>query len=215
MAMTTTIAEELGRIPMSPFLSATLARAADYAASQTHREVSLEHLLLALAEDPEASVVLRSSDVDITRLLNETAALIARVSPRGEAGQSVVLSQDLKRILEAAAAAAQQGRRREINGAIVLAAIVGDGKSAAAHLLREQGLTFEEAIRALQRAQAAQRPQAAEADGRQTPSAPPTGTATTEEIITAARERVQNRSAVAAAPSPEPKPAASPVPAQV
>ena len=63
-----------------------------------------------------------------------------------------VFSSDLKRVLEAAAAAAQQGRRREINGAIVLAAIVGDGKSTAAHLLRNQGLTFEEAIRALQRA---------------------------------------------------------------
>ncbi len=209
--MTTTIAEELGRIPMSPFLSATLARAADYAASQTHREVSLEHLLLALAEDPEASIVLKSSNIDITRLLNDTAALIARVSPRGEAGQSVALSQDLKRILEAAAAAAQQGRRREINGAIVLAAIVGDGKSAAAHLLRDQGLTFEEAIRALQRAQAAaQRPQGTEAaDGRQAPpSAPPTRPATTDEIMASARERVHNRSAAAAAPPPEPQPPA-------
>ena len=55
-------------------------------------------------------------------------------------------------MLQAAASAAQQSRRRQIDGAIVLAAIVGDGKSPAAGLLKALGMTFEEAIRALQRA---------------------------------------------------------------
>jgi neural Wiskott-Aldrich syndrome protein len=56
------------------------------------------------------------------------------------------------RVLQAAASAAQQSKRRQIDGAIVLAAIVGDGKSPAAGLLKALGMTFEEAIRALQRA---------------------------------------------------------------
>lgn len=154
--MTTMIVEDLGRIPMSPYLTATLTRAADYATAQSHREVTLEHLLLALAEDPEASVVLRTSSIDLARLTAEVSDHLGRsddrVSP--ENGQSIAISADLRRILEAAAAAARQGRRREINGAIVLAAIVGDGKSTAAHLLRMQGLTFEAAIRALQRSAA-------------------------------------------------------------
>ena len=55
-------------------------------------------------------------------------------------------------MLQAAASAAQQSRRKQIDGAIVLAAIVGDGKSPAAGLLKSLGMTFEEAIRALQRA---------------------------------------------------------------
>ena len=55
-------------------------------------------------------------------------------------------------MLQAAASAAQQSRRKQIDGAIVLAAIVGDGKSPAAGLLKALGMTFEEAIRALQRA---------------------------------------------------------------
>ncbi len=152
--MTTMIVDDLGRIPMSPYLTATLTRAADYATAQSHREVTLEHLLLALAEDPEATVVLKSSHIDLARLTAEVSEFLSRsedhIDPEG--GQTVAISADLRRILEAAAAAAKQGRRREINGAIVLAAIVGDGKSAAAHLLRVQGLTFEEAIRALQRA---------------------------------------------------------------
>ncbi len=115
--------------------------------------MTLEHLLLALAEDPEASVVLKSSNVDIDRLTAEVTSRALPVAPRRSAcgGTELCLSADLRRILEAPPPPRQQGRRREINGAIVLAAIVGDGKSTAAHFLREQGLTFEEAIRALQR----------------------------------------------------------------
>jgi ATP-dependent Clp protease ATP-binding subunit ClpA len=186
--MTNMIVDELGRIPMSPYLTATLTRAADYATAQAHREVTLEHLLLALVEDPEASVVLKSSNVQLARLTTEVSDFLGhsvdRVDP--SEGHPVTVSQDLKRILEAAAAAAQPGRRREINGAIVLAAIVGDGKSTAAHLLRNQGLTFEEAIRALQKATAAPPPpRPAEAsDGHP---------ASTEEVLASARERINAR----------------------
>ncbi len=196
--MTTMIDDELGRIPMSPFLTATLTRAADYATAQAHREVTLEHLLLALAEDPEASVVLKSSNVDIARLLSDVSGFLGRSEDRvaPESSGGVVISQDLKRILEAAAAAAQQGRRREINGAIVLAAIVGDAKSTAAHLLRSQGLTFEAAIRALQRASANQA-LGGQSQSASPPSAAGSGPATTEDILAAARGRVQSRSAAA------------------
>lgn len=217
--MTTMIVDDLGRIPMSPYLTATLTRAADYATAQSHREVTLEHLLLALAEDPEATVVLKSSSVDLTRLTAEVSDFLGRSDDRIEPaqGQPVAISADLKRILEAAAAAARQGRRREINGAIVLAAIVGDGKSTAAHLLRLQGLTFEEAIRALQRAtpQPAPAPQPAPQQPAQQPvhdfGEPPTPDltrpATTEEILASARERLQSRSPpepVEAPPPPTP-----------
>ncbi|HRO49779.1 MAG TPA: Clp protease N-terminal domain-containing protein [Hyphomicrobium sp.] len=158
--MTAMIVDELARIPMSPFLTATLTRAADYATAQTHREVTLEHLLLALTEDPEATVVLKASNVDLHRLTAEVSDHLGRYDDRIDpsSGQPIAISADLRRILEAAAAAARQGRRREINGAIVLAAIVGDGKSPAAHMLRVQGLTFEEAIRALQHVTAAPPP---------------------------------------------------------
>jgi hypothetical protein len=200
------IADDLAtRIPMSPFLTATLARAADYATAQSHVEVTVEHLLLALTEDPEASVVLKTSNVDVGRLNNEVSDFIGRIEdrhPEGTGG-SVAISADLRRILEAAAAAAQQGRRREINGAIVLAAIVGDGKSGAAHMLRSQGLTFEEAIRALQRAASqTSRPPAP------APAAPQTSAA---DILASARERVQTRSAPGLRETrPEPEPAAEP-----
>ncbi len=158
--MTTMIVDELGRIPMSPFLKATLTRAAEYAAAQTHREVTLEHLLLSLADDPEASIILKSSNVDISRLMSDVSGYLGRHEDRVDPASgppASAISSELRKILEAAATAAQQSRRREINGAIVLAAIVGDGKSPAAHMLRAQGLTFEQAIRALQKAASAPR----------------------------------------------------------
>lgn len=193
------IADDLAiRLPMSPFLTATLARAADYAGAQSHVEVSVEHLLLALTEDPEATVVLKASSVDVARLKNDVSDFIGRIEdrhPEGSGGH-VAVSTDLRRILEAAAAAAQQGRRREINGAIVLAAIVGDGKSGAAHMLREQGLTFEEAIRALQRAAQQQ----AGVTAAPTPRQPPQATA--DDILASARERIQTRAAAPRAPEP-------------
>lgn len=239
--MTTMIVDDLGRIPMSPYLTATLTRAADYATAQSHREVTLEHLLLALAEDPEATVVLKSSNIDLARLTAEVSDYLGRSEDRLEAetGETIAISADLKRILEAAAAAARQGRRREINGAIVLAAIVGDAKSTAANLLRVQGLTFEEAIRALQRATPAPPPPQAPAPPAQVsqpqpappaPQPPPparprvpdlgpppppdlTRPATTEEILASARERLQNRPGdtgpTGGAPAPSPLPRAN------
>lgn len=220
--MTTMIVDELGRIPMSPYLTATLTRAADYATAQSHREVTLEHLLLSLAEDPEATVVLKSSQVDLARLTAEVSDFLGRSNDRIEpgSGQPIVVSEDLRRILEAAAAAARQGRRREINGAIVLAAIVGDGKSTAAHLLRLQGLTFEEAIRALQQVGASPAPSAPApmpqpqpqppAPERSAPLPPPdmTRPASTEEILASARERLGSPPPGAAEAAP---PAAPPV----
>lgn len=201
--MTAMIVDELGRIPMSPFLLTTLKRAAEYADAQAHLEVSLEHLLLALTDDPEATVVLKSSGIDLDRLAADVSAHLGGIGARQDpaARRPVVISADLRRILEAAAAAAQQGRRREINGAIVLAAIVGDSRSAAAHVLRAQGLTFEEAIRALQRA-ASQPPPSQPQTEPEPPRVPDVGAPgaplrrpSTDDLLAEAREKVQTRTA--------------------
>jgi hypothetical protein len=182
------IVDELRRIPMSQRLAATLTRASDYAEAQSHAEVALEHLLLALTEDPDAGQVLAASHIDMALLKADVSQYLGGLSIRGDVGGggALSISADLRRILEAAAAAASQGRRRDINGAIVLAAIVGDGKSSAAHMLRAQGLTFEEAIKALQRAMAAAptpapapapaptpTPQSQPADGPSSAASPP------------------------------------------
>lgn len=198
------IVEDLGRIPMSPNLAAALSRASEYAAAQSHIEVTLEHLLLALTEDGDAAQVLEASHVELGRLNADISTHLGRIEERFEPGQPVRLtvSSELKRILEAAAAAAMKGRRREINGAIVLAAIVGDGRTVAAHMLRAQGLTFEEAIRVLRAPPQQTRP-AAQPPAPGPALVPPVyepvppsegrGAPNSEDFLANARERVQTR----------------------
>ena len=147
------IADDLSRIAMSSSLRDALSRAIELARRQSQLEVTLEHMLLSLCDDGEAGLVLAASNIDIARLKADATRYTDSLQLRAAPGQGMdpSVSADLRRIMEAAAAAARGGRRREINGAIVLAAIVGDGRSAAAQLLQAQGLTFDGAIRALQR----------------------------------------------------------------
>lgn len=215
--MTAMVAEDLAQIPMSPYLAASLERAAQYAEAQAHREVSLEHVLLALAEDPEASVILRSSHVDIERLQTDVSNHLGNINERQDTDnlQPVKTSSDLQRILEAAAEAAKQGQRREINGAILLAAIIGDGGSTAAHILRAQGLTFEATIAALRTTVQQNTPPAG---SPQLEAAPPpqlrapSGSATTDDVLAEARARVgQRQSPSSSRPAALPGPVSPPV----
>ena len=178
-------AEELSQIPMSQALAGTLARSSDGARATGAAEITLEHVLAALCDDPDAGDVLAASQIDPASLKAETIAYLARAA--GSAAHArqgeVSVSTAVKRILEAAAAAARGGRRRDINGAIVLAAIVGDGRSIAAQMLQARGMTFDGAIRALQSAMA-------QPSRDNNYSGAPA-----EDVLARARERVQSRSA--------------------
>ncbi len=184
--MTGTAIADLSHIPVSPGLSATLARSSEGARASGAPEVSLEHVLAALCDDADAADVLTACAIDPARLKGDVIRFL--VQQTGGAAQPVIgpvtVSPALVRILEAAAAAARGGRRRDINGAIILAAIVGDGRSFAAQMLQEHGLTFDEAIKALQSAQT-QPPRAP------APELPPPA----EDVLARARERVQSRAA--------------------
>jgi neural Wiskott-Aldrich syndrome protein len=182
--MPQSFAEQLKSFPLSPNLGQSLERAHRFAREQSHRLVTLEHLLLALTEDPEAVIIMQSANVDVGRLTTDVSDHLGRLMDDMRANGAAEPRPDaeLLRVLQAAASAAQQSRRRQIDGAIVLAAIVGDGKSPAAGMLKSLGMTFEEAIRALQRANTKARlkpqtkPSAAAASTAQ-PAAAPTATA--------------------------------------
>ena len=149
--MTATFADQLGWVPKSPNLIATLERAFVYAEEQGHRQVSVEHLLLALTEDGDALALFRAMRIDVDRMRDEVAGFISRQNDRVPLDQEVSPrpADELVRILEYATAAAQQSQRQRIDGAIVLAALIGEGRSPAAELLKSQGMTFEETIRVL------------------------------------------------------------------
>lgn len=168
------MADEIGQIQKSAALGASLERAHRLALEQGHGAVTLEHLLFAMTDDPEAATVLVASGLSMDRLRTEVSGYIARVAeslPRlGPNG--ALPNQDFLRVLNLAATAARQSQRSSIDGAIVLAAIVGDGKTTAAALLKSQGLTFEEVIKVLSR-HAAGRPASAPPPSAQVSAPPP------------------------------------------
>jgi hypothetical protein len=223
--MPQSLAEELGSIPMSSNLGQSLERAHRFAREQSHKAVTLEHLLLALTEDPEAALILQSANIELARLGTEVSGYLGRLleDMRSDGKTEPRPDGDLLRVMQAAASAAKQSRRRQIDGAIVLAAIVGDGKSPAAGQLKALGMTFEEAIRALQRANTKARlkpgPKAAGMAQGDAPAAPEPGPRTpdadagepaspvtaagvsqsAEDILAAARARILQRASVVAA----------------
>jgi hypothetical protein len=201
------IADDLARVPMSPTLAATLVRAADHARRVGHARVGPEHMLLALTEDSDAVLILQASAVAPDRLAADVTAHLAGHPPSADVTgtTTLTLAPDLKRVLEAAAVAAQQGRR-QVSGAILLAAIIGEGKTIAAQLLRAQNLTFEHAIKALQGGRlAAAQPRAAP---------PPRVQATAPAAVAAPPPTALAEAPAAAADAPPPPDPVPPPPAE-
>ncbi len=200
--MAQSFGEMLGWVPHSKSLGDSLSRAFGYARAQSHQEVDLEHLLLALTADPDATAIMEVCGITTDAINVDVSKLLENLE-EGEGGDPDV-SQALVKIMEYAVAAARQSKRREVNGAIVLAAIVGEGKSSAAELLCHHGLTFEAAIRALQSATVKARMQdnaARQLDREKEPRRPAAAGASTDEILATARERVSQRGAQAVAKS--------------
>ena len=150
--MTQPFADALTWVPKSRALGAALVRAHDLARAQSHGAVGLEHMLLALIEDTDAAALLLSCNIDLLGLNGAVSSYLLKQTS-GDA-EMPTAAPALVTILEYAVAAARQSKRTEINGAIVLAAIVGEGKSEAARLLLASGLKFEDAVQALRKANA-------------------------------------------------------------
>jgi hypothetical protein len=127
----------------------TLERAFVYAEEQAHRQITTEHLLLALTEDSEAMAVLERRQIDLDQLRNQVAALVSRNNDRLPPGQrqQPTYSGDVLRILQTAEGAANA--RRAVDGALVLAALVADGQTPAAELMKMHGINFRDLVRPL------------------------------------------------------------------
>ncbi len=145
------VAQADSGVARSPFLDASLDKAHRLAISQHHGGVSSEHLLFALSEDPEALAVLGISTVNIERLRADITTHLGQFPNDTPTGKAILPTPDLLKVLKLAAMAAQQSARRQIDGAIVLAAMIGDASTPSAGLLRAHGLTFNEVIKVLQK----------------------------------------------------------------
>jgi ATP-dependent Clp protease ATP-binding subunit ClpA len=113
---------------LSRELEATLHRSLRYANERHHQYATLEHLLGALTEDPEAIPVLLACGADVDRLRrevlnyldNELANLVDADSDDAKPTAS------FQRVLQRAAIHVQSSGREEVTGANVLVAIFAE-----------------------------------------------------------------------------------------
>ena len=133
-------------------LDLTLNRALTYAKARKHEFATLEHLLLALLDDPDASEVMKASEVDLEALRRTTVSYIddklsTWVMIRDERDTTPTVA--FRRVVHRATV---RSLKRETSGLDVLATMFSETASPAVWLLSEQGMTSEGLERAPPRA---------------------------------------------------------------
>ncbi len=127
---------------LSRELEVTLNQAFKAAREQRHEFMTVEHLLLALLDNPSATKVLKACGANLSQLRNELNAFLRENSP--------VLPEDddretqptlgFQRVLQRAVFHVQSSGKKEVTGANVLVAIFSERESHAVYLLGRQNV---------------------------------------------------------------------------
>ena len=130
-----------------PALGATIQPALAHANQRKHQYATLEHLLLALADDVYASAVLEACKVDLGVLKEHLVSYIDNnlkglVKDDGESWPTAAFQRVVWRVL----IHLQSSGRADANGANLLVALFAEHESPAAHFLQEQEMTRTDAI---------------------------------------------------------------------
>ena len=136
-----------------PSFSTTLEQAIHSALAlanaRRHEFATLEHLLLALIDEPDAVQVMKACSVDVDELRDtlvefvdeDLSNLITDVD-----GSEAVPTAAFQRVIQRAAIHVQSSGRTEVTGANVLVAIFAERESNAAYFLQEQDMTRYDAV---------------------------------------------------------------------
>lgn len=127
---------------LSKNLESTLHRALAIAKVHSHEFATLEHLLLALTDDPDASAVLRGCSVDLTELKRNIDQFLQHdLSPLVvEKIKESKPTAGFQRAVHRAAIHVQSAGKNEVNGANVLVAMFSEKDSHAIYFLSEQNV---------------------------------------------------------------------------
>jgi len=133
---------------LSRNLEKTLHRALAFATDRNHEYATLEHLLLALADDQDALAVLRACGVNIDQMSasvtefldTELTDIITDVvgEPKATAG--------FQRVIQRAVIHVQSSGREEVTGANVLVALFSERESHAVYFLQLQDMSRLDAV---------------------------------------------------------------------
>jgi ATP-dependent Clp protease ATP-binding subunit ClpA len=113
------------------------------ARQKQHEFITVEHLLLAMLDNPSAAEVLKSCGVDIEELRGVLADFInehtPRLAPHSDADTQP--TQGFQRVIQRAILHVQSSGKKEVTGANVLVAVFGEKESHAVYFLNQRGVT--------------------------------------------------------------------------
>jgi len=132
----------------SRHLEEALHRALAYATERSHEYATVEHLLLALIDDPDAAAVMRACSVDLDQLRQSLTRYIDNdlQSIVVDSGDDAKPTTGFQRVIQRAVIHVQSSGREEVSGANVLVAIFAERESHAAYFLQEQEMTRYDAV---------------------------------------------------------------------
>ena len=133
---------------LSRNLEQSLHRALSLATERRHEYATLEHLLLSLTEDQDATAVLRACNVDLEKLKRDLSefiesSLVDLVSPRATEPKPTA---GFQRVVQRAAIHVQSSGREEVTGANVVVALFSERESHAVYFLQMQDMTRLDAV---------------------------------------------------------------------
>ena len=156
---------------LSRNLEQTLHRALGLAGERRHEYATLEHLLLALGDDADATGVLRACGVDVDKLKRDLTEFLDKdlaglVTERGGDPKPTA---GFQRVVQRAAIHVQSSGRDEVTGANVLVALFSERESHAVYFLQLQDMTRLDAVNfishGIAKAPGRSQPRAAKGDG--------------------------------------------------
>ena len=132
----------------SPSLEKALHRALTLANERHHEYATLEHLLLSLIEDVDASAVMKACNVDIDSLRKTVSDYVDTELTNLITGydEDSKPTSGFQRVIQRAVIHVQSSGRDEVTGANVLVAIFAERESHAAYFLQEQEMTRYDAV---------------------------------------------------------------------
>ncbi len=133
----------------STTLEQSIHSALALANANRHELATLEHLLLALIDEPDAARVMQACSVNLDALRKSLEDFIEddlSTLTTDVEGSEAVPTAAFQRVIQRAAIHVQSSGRNEVTGANVLVAIFAERESNAAYFLQEQDMTRYDAV---------------------------------------------------------------------
>jgi ATP-dependent Clp protease ATP-binding subunit ClpA len=138
-------------VPFAPDTLESIRRAFRVASDRRHDLVSLEHMLHALIEDPQARDILTRCRVDLTQLKSDLEEVLDRAFTPVPGKKAVKPESTLgfDRVVERAVVHAASSSAQQVESGALLVFLLQEDESHAAYFLRKQGLDRLSLLRAI------------------------------------------------------------------